>query len=103
MQDAPKRTGADEILRRILVNPQRGEGFGNTRFARTLFEEAPSRSASSTLLKSGATTAFGRPLTLSERSSSFERRRAQPTIEVCRERGPNAAAEQTTARGFASP
>jgi type VII secretion ATPase EccA len=32
--------GADETLRRILANPQRGEGFGNARFARTLFEQA---------------------------------------------------------------
>jgi stage V sporulation protein K len=32
--------GADETLRRILANPRRGEGFGNARFARTLFEQA---------------------------------------------------------------
>jgi stage V sporulation protein K len=32
--------GADATLRRILANPQRGEGFGNARFARTLFEQA---------------------------------------------------------------
>jgi stage V sporulation protein K len=32
--------GAEETLRRILANPQRGEGFGNARFARTLFEQA---------------------------------------------------------------
>jgi stage V sporulation protein K len=32
--------GAEETLRRILGNPQRGEGFGNARFARTLFEQA---------------------------------------------------------------
>jgi stage V sporulation protein K len=32
--------GAEETLRRILRNPQRGEGFGNARFARTLFEQA---------------------------------------------------------------
>jgi type VII secretion ATPase EccA len=31
---------AEETLRRILRNPQRGEGFGNARFARTLFEQA---------------------------------------------------------------
>jgi stage V sporulation protein K len=31
---------ADETLRRILANPKRGEGFGNARFARTLFEQA---------------------------------------------------------------
>jgi stage V sporulation protein K len=31
---------ADETLRRILANPQRGEGFGNARFARTLFEQS---------------------------------------------------------------
>jgi stage V sporulation protein K len=31
---------ADETLRRVLANPQRGEGFGNARFARTLFEQA---------------------------------------------------------------
>jgi stage V sporulation protein K len=32
--------GADETLRRVLANPQRGEGFGNARVARTLFEQA---------------------------------------------------------------
>jgi AAA+ superfamily predicted ATPase len=32
--------GAEETLRRILARPQRGEGFGNARFARTLFEHA---------------------------------------------------------------
>jgi stage V sporulation protein K len=32
--------GAEETLRRILANPVRGEGFGNARFARTLFEQA---------------------------------------------------------------
>ena len=32
--------GAEDTLRRILANPQRGEGFGNARFARTLFEQA---------------------------------------------------------------
>ncbi|MEK6275735.1 MAG: AAA family ATPase [Actinomycetota bacterium] len=32
--------GAKETLRRILANPERGEGFGNARFARTLFEHA---------------------------------------------------------------
>jgi stage V sporulation protein K len=32
--------GADETLRRILAAPVRGEGFGNARFARTLFEQA---------------------------------------------------------------
>jgi stage V sporulation protein K len=31
---------ADETLRRILASPVRGEGFGNARFARTLFEQA---------------------------------------------------------------
>jgi stage V sporulation protein K len=31
--------GAEETLRRILANPVRGEGFGNARFARTLFEQ----------------------------------------------------------------
>jgi stage V sporulation protein K len=31
---------ADETLRRILAAPVRGEGFGNARFARTLFEQA---------------------------------------------------------------
>ncbi|HYZ20313.1 MAG TPA: AAA family ATPase [Gaiellaceae bacterium] len=31
---------AEETLRRILVAPARGEGFGNARFARTLFEQA---------------------------------------------------------------
>jgi stage V sporulation protein K len=31
---------ADETLRRILANPVHGEGFGNARFARTLFEQA---------------------------------------------------------------
>jgi SpoVK/Ycf46/Vps4 family AAA+-type ATPase len=32
--------GAEETLRRIFANPVRGEGFGNARFARTLFEHA---------------------------------------------------------------
>jgi stage V sporulation protein K len=32
--------GAEQTLRRILANPARGEGFGNARFARTLFEQA---------------------------------------------------------------
>jgi stage V sporulation protein K len=32
--------GAAETLRRILAAPERGEGFGNARFARTLFEQA---------------------------------------------------------------
>ena len=32
--------GALETLRRILANPERTEGFGNARFARTLFEQA---------------------------------------------------------------
>jgi stage V sporulation protein K len=31
---------AEATLRRILANPERGEGFGNARFARTLFEQA---------------------------------------------------------------
>jgi stage V sporulation protein K len=33
-------SGAEETLRGILANPVRGEGFGNARFARTLFEQA---------------------------------------------------------------
>jgi stage V sporulation protein K len=32
--------GAVETLKRILPGPARGEGFGNARFARTLFEQA---------------------------------------------------------------
>jgi stage V sporulation protein K len=32
--------GAEETLRRILSTPVHGEGFGNARFARTLFEQA---------------------------------------------------------------
>src|SRR5580765_1608422 len=32
--------GTAETLRRILAAPKRGEGFGNARFARTLFEQA---------------------------------------------------------------
>ena len=32
--------GAPEALRRVLARPARGEGFGNARFARTLFEQA---------------------------------------------------------------
>lgn len=32
--------GAAETLRRLLPGPGRGEGFGNARFARTLFEQA---------------------------------------------------------------
>jgi stage V sporulation protein K len=33
-------SGAEETLRAILATPVRGEGFGNARFARTLFEQA---------------------------------------------------------------
>jgi SpoVK/Ycf46/Vps4 family AAA+-type ATPase len=32
--------GAADTLRRILAAPKRGEGFGNARYARTLFEQA---------------------------------------------------------------
>jgi stage V sporulation protein K len=32
--------GAEEVLRRILGGAERGEGFGNARFSRTLFEQA---------------------------------------------------------------
>jgi stage V sporulation protein K len=32
--------GAEEVLREILGGAERGEGFGNARFARTLFEQA---------------------------------------------------------------
>ena len=32
--------GAADALRRVLATPARGEGFGNARFARTLFEQA---------------------------------------------------------------
>jgi stage V sporulation protein K len=32
--------GAADTLQRILAAPKRGEGFGNARFARTLFEQA---------------------------------------------------------------
>src|SRR5215213_5437405 len=32
--------GAEETLRQILATPVHGEGFGNARFARTLFEQA---------------------------------------------------------------
>ena len=32
--------GADEVLRSVLGGAVRGEGFGNARFARTLFEQA---------------------------------------------------------------
>src|SRR5688572_7579891 len=32
--------GAAETLRRVLPQAERGEGFGNARFARTLFEQA---------------------------------------------------------------
>jgi hypothetical protein len=32
--------GAAETLRRVLPKPERSEGFGNARFARTLFEQA---------------------------------------------------------------
>jgi stage V sporulation protein K len=33
-------TGGDEVLRAVLEGAVRGEGFGNARFARTLFEQA---------------------------------------------------------------
>ncbi|HEU5211853.1 MAG TPA: AAA family ATPase [Gaiellaceae bacterium] len=36
---------AVETLRRIFENAQRGEGFGNARFARTIFEQALNRQA----------------------------------------------------------
>ena len=32
--------GAEEVLRQILGGAERGEGFGNARFSRTLFEQA---------------------------------------------------------------
>ena len=32
--------GAEEALRRIFEGARRGEGFGNARFARTIFEQA---------------------------------------------------------------
>jgi hypothetical protein len=32
--------GATDTLRKVLPRPGRGEGFGNARFARTLFEQA---------------------------------------------------------------
>jgi type VII secretion ATPase EccA len=34
------REGAEEVLRSVLDGAVRGEGFGNARFARTLFEQA---------------------------------------------------------------
>ncbi len=34
------RDGAEEVLRAVLDGAVRGEGFGNARFARTLFEQA---------------------------------------------------------------
>jgi stage V sporulation protein K len=34
------REGAEEVLRAVLDGAVRGEGFGNARFARTLFEQA---------------------------------------------------------------
>jgi stage V sporulation protein K len=37
--------GAIETLRQIFENAQRGEGFGNARFARTIFEQALNRQA----------------------------------------------------------
>ena len=37
--------GAGEALERILAGAARGEGFGNARFARTLFEQALNRQA----------------------------------------------------------
>jgi SpoVK/Ycf46/Vps4 family AAA+-type ATPase len=37
--------GAREALERILAGAARGEGFGNARFARTLFEQALNRQA----------------------------------------------------------
>jgi SpoVK/Ycf46/Vps4 family AAA+-type ATPase len=37
--------GADEVLDRILSGAARGEGFGNARYARTLFEQALNRQA----------------------------------------------------------
>ena len=37
--------GADEALERIFAGAARGEGFGNARFARTIFEQALNRQA----------------------------------------------------------
>ncbi|HVM16573.1 MAG TPA: AAA family ATPase [Gaiellaceae bacterium] len=37
--------GSDEVLRGIFERAQRGESFGNARYARTLFEQALSRQA----------------------------------------------------------
>ena len=49
--------GSERTLRTILAAPQRGEGFGNARFARTLFEQALNQQA---LRLAGATgTAVG--------------------------------------------
>jgi len=37
--------GADEVLERIFAGAVRGEGFGNARYARTIFEQALNRQA----------------------------------------------------------
>ena len=37
--------GADEVLERIFAGAARGEGFGNARYARTIFEQALNRQA----------------------------------------------------------
>jgi hypothetical protein len=37
--------GADDALERIFANAGRGEGFGNARYARTIFEQALNRQA----------------------------------------------------------
>ena len=37
--------GAEEALERILAGAERGEGFGNARYARTIFEQALNRQA----------------------------------------------------------
>ncbi len=37
--------GAEEALERIFAGAERGEGFGNARFARTIFEQALNRQA----------------------------------------------------------
>ena len=48
--------GAERTLRTILAAPQRREGFGNARFARTLFEQALNQQA---LRLAGAEAAVG--------------------------------------------
>ena len=65
--------GAADTLRRILAAPKRCEGFGNARFARTLFEQALNAQALRLARVEGAELAdFDRDELMTLRSEDFE-------------------------------